>query len=110
MTHNVYTQQQLRCKSLPQLKRIYSEIGCTLEVNDRRCKDEWRNAIAKYQSAQLQKIDEQDIAQGEFDQYIADQAQAVAPEELNRRPSSGCCTRRINSKRNIFLPPRILRR
>ncbi|MBD2492562.1 hypothetical protein [Aulosira sp. FACHB-615] len=82
MTYPTYTQQQLRCKSLPQLKRIHSEIGCTLEVIDRRCKDEWRNAIAEYQSAQFQKIDEQDIAQGEFDQYIADQANAIAPEEL----------------------------
>ncbi|MBD2457299.1 hypothetical protein H6G80_24885 [Nostoc sp. FACHB-87] len=82
MTHAIYSQQQLRSKSLPQLKRIYSEIGCTLEVNDRRCKDEWRSAIAEYQSAQFQKIDEQDIAQGEFNQYIADQANAIAPEEL----------------------------
>ncbi|RCJ24403.1 hypothetical protein A6770_28315 [Nostoc minutum NIES-26] len=32
--------------------------------------------------SKLQKIDEQDIAQCEFDGYIADQAQAVAPEEL----------------------------
>ncbi|MBD2472197.1 hypothetical protein [Nostoc sp. FACHB-145] len=80
MTYTKYSHQQLRCKSLPQLKRIYSEIGCTTTVNDRRCKDSWRSAIARYQSAQLQKIDEQDIAQGEF-KYIADQAQAIAPEE-----------------------------
>ncbi|MBD2451374.1 hypothetical protein H6G76_30470 [Nostoc sp. FACHB-152] len=82
MTHVTYTHQQLRCKSLPQLKRIYSEIGCTLEVNDRRCKDSWRSAIARYQASKLQKVDEQDIAQSEFEQYIADQAQAIAPEEL----------------------------
>ncbi|BBD63081.1 hypothetical protein NIES2109_59310 (plasmid) [Nostoc sp. HK-01] len=82
MTHPIYTQQQLRCKSLDQLKRIYSEIGCTVEVNDRRCKDSWRSAIARYQESKLQKVDEQDIAQGEFNQYIADQANAIAPEEL----------------------------
>ncbi|MBD2468749.1 hypothetical protein [Nostoc sp. FACHB-145] len=82
MTHPKYSHQQLRSKSLARLKQIYSEIGCTLEVNDRRCKDEWRSAIARYQAAQLQKIDKQDIAQSEFDQYIADQAQAVAPEKL----------------------------
>ncbi|BBD63311.1 hypothetical protein NIES2109_61610 (plasmid) [Nostoc sp. HK-01] len=88
MTQVTYTQQQLRCKSLDQLKRIYSEIGCTLQVQDRRCKDSWRNAIARYQASKLQKIDEQDIAQGEFDRYIADQAQAVAPEELTVREIS----------------------
>ncbi|MFN6569894.1 hypothetical protein [Dendronalium sp. ChiSLP03b] len=87
MTYQIYSQQQLYSKSLAQLKRIYSEIGCTLEVQDRRCKDEWRSAIARYQSAQLQKIarpakDEQAIAQGEFDQYIADQAEAIAPTSL----------------------------
>ncbi|MBD2439826.1 hypothetical protein H6G69_24030 [Nostoc sp. FACHB-110] len=41
--------------------------------------------MARYQSSKLQKIDEQNIAQGEFDEYIADQAQAVAPEELTVR-------------------------
>ncbi|MBD2492447.1 hypothetical protein [Aulosira sp. FACHB-615] len=88
MTHNIYTQQQLRCKSLPQLKQTYSEIGCTTTVNDRRCKDSWRSAIASYQESKLQKVDEQDIAQGEFNGYIADQAQAVAPEELTVREIS----------------------
>ncbi|MBD2468764.1 hypothetical protein [Nostoc sp. FACHB-145] len=88
MTHNAYTQQQLRCKSLARLKQIYSEIGCTLEVNDRRCKDSWRSAITRYQARKLQKVDEQDIAQGEFDQYIADQANAIASEELAVREIS----------------------
>ncbi|MBD2683267.1 MULTISPECIES: hypothetical protein [Nostoc] len=95
MTHVTYSQQQLHLKSLAQLKRTYSEIGCTLEVRDRRRRDAWISAfvedvgaaIAFHQAAQLQKIarptkDEQEIAQGEFDQYIADQAEAVAPEPL----------------------------
>jgi hypothetical protein len=87
MTYRTYSQQQLRLKSLARLKQIYSEIGCTIEVRDRRCRAAWISAIASHQSAQLQKIarpakDEQAIAQGEFEQYIADQAQAVAPEEL----------------------------
>ncbi|MBD2457711.1 hypothetical protein H6G80_27025 [Nostoc sp. FACHB-87] len=82
MTHLTYTHQQLRCKSLPQLKRIYSEIGCTTTVKDRRCKDSWRSAIARYQESKLQKIDEKDIAQGKFNRYIADQANLIAPEEL----------------------------
>ncbi|WP_414572662.1 hypothetical protein [Nostoc sp. CCY 9925] len=87
MTHTIYSQQQLRSKSLAQLKRIYSEIGCTLEVQDRRRRAAWISAVVSHQAAQLQKIarsakDEQEIAQGEFDRYIADQAQAVAPEEL----------------------------
>lgn len=87
MTHATYSHQQLRLKSLAHLKRIYSEISCTAEVQDRRRRAAWISAIAQHQAAQLQKIarpakDEQAIAQGEFDQYIEDQAQAVAPEEL----------------------------
>jgi hypothetical protein len=90
MTHHIYSQQQLYSKSLAQLKRIYSEIGCTAYVMDRRYKDAWMSAIARYQSSKLEKIaspaqDEQAIAQGEFEQYIADQAQAIAPEELTVR-------------------------
>ncbi|RCJ19288.1 hypothetical protein A6770_32030 [Nostoc minutum NIES-26] len=93
MTYPRYTHQQLRSKSLAQLKRIYSEIGCTVEVMDKRCKEAWISAIAQYQESKLQKIarpakDEQAIAQGEFDQYIADQAEAVAPEELTVREIS----------------------
>ncbi|MDZ8261961.1 hypothetical protein [Nostoc sp. ChiQUE01b] len=87
MTHNNYSQQQLRSKSLAQLKRTYSEIGCTTTVVDRRRRAAWISAIASHQAAQLQKIacpakDEQAIAQSEFDRYIATQAEAVAPEEL----------------------------
>ncbi|WP_414572328.1 hypothetical protein [Nostoc sp. CCY 9925] len=95
MTHTIYTHQHLRSKSLAQLKRIYSEIGCTATVQDRRRRAAWINAfvedvgaaIAQHQASILQKTarlakDEQAIAQGEFEQYIADQAEAVAPEEL----------------------------
>ncbi|MBD2683521.1 MULTISPECIES: hypothetical protein [Nostoc] len=87
MTHITYSQQQLHLKSLAQLKRTYSEIGCTIEVRDRRRRNAWISAIASHQAAQLQKIarlakDEQAIAQGEFEQYIEEQAEAVAPEPL----------------------------
>jgi hypothetical protein len=87
MTYPRYTQQQLHLKSLARLKRIYSEIGCAIEVRNKRRRDAWISAIAQHQATQLQKIarpakDEQAIAQGEFDQYIAVQAEAVAPEEL----------------------------
>ncbi|MFN6497946.1 MAG: hypothetical protein RMX65_013180 [Nostoc sp. DedQUE01] len=87
MTYPTYTHQQLHLKSVAQLKRTYSEIGCTVEVQDRRRRAAWISAIAQHQAAQLQKIarpakDEQEIAQGEFEQYIADQAQGVAPQEL----------------------------
>ncbi|MFN6499065.1 MAG: hypothetical protein RMX65_018995 [Nostoc sp. DedQUE01] len=87
MTYQTYTQQHLHSKSLAQLKRIYSEISCTVEVRDRRRRAAWISAIASHQASIVQKIarptkDEQAIAQGEFDQYIADQAQALAPEEL----------------------------
>ncbi|MEH1807897.1 hypothetical protein [Nostoc sp.] len=85
MTHVIYTAQQLQLKSIARLKQIYSEIACTVEVNDKRCKDSWITAIAKYQASKIQKVtlaapDEQALAQAELDHFIADQAQAIAPE------------------------------
>ncbi|MHC5747858.1 MAG: hypothetical protein ACYTXT_39600, partial [Nostoc sp.] len=87
MTHVIYTAQQLQLKSIARLKQIYSEIACTVEVSDKRCKDSWVSAIAEYQASKIQKLapatlDEQALAQAEFDNYIADQAQVVAPELL----------------------------
>ncbi|MEH2430395.1 MAG: hypothetical protein V7K26_23400, partial [Nostoc sp.] len=87
MTYQIYSHQHLQLKSIARLKQIYSEIACTLEVSDKRCKDSWISAIADYQASKIQKItlaapDEQALAQAELDSYIADQAQAVAPESL----------------------------
>ncbi|WP_265277579.1 hypothetical protein [Nostoc sp. KVJ3] len=87
MTYQIYSQQQLQLKSIARLKQIYSEIGCTAEVSDKRCKDAWISAIVNYQASKIQKLapaapDEQALAQAELDNYIADQAQAVAPEPL----------------------------
>ncbi|WP_341530148.1 hypothetical protein WKK05_13135 [Nostoc sp. UHCC 0302] len=83
MTYQIYSQQQLQLKSIARLKQIYSEIGCTVEVSDKRCKDSWITAIIDYQSAQTHKVaNEQALAQAELDDYIAGQAQAVAPEAL----------------------------
>ncbi|NEU84101.1 hypothetical protein [Nostoc sp. UIC 10630] len=87
MTHAIYTAQQLQLKSIARLKQIYSEIACTVEVSDKRCKDSWITAIANYQASKVQKLapaapDEQALAQAELDSYIADQAQAIAPELL----------------------------
>ncbi|NDJ25576.1 hypothetical protein GS682_28980 [Nostoc sp. B(2019)] len=87
MTHQIYSHQQLHLKSTARLKQIYSEIGCTVEVSDRRCKDAWISAIADYQASKIQKVapvvpNEQATAQAELDHYITTQAQAVAPEEL----------------------------
>ncbi|AUB44788.1 hypothetical protein COO91_11035 (plasmid) [Nostoc flagelliforme CCNUN1] len=87
MTHAVYTYQQLQLKSIARLKQIYSEIACTVKVSDKRCKDAWIAAIVNYQANKVQKLtpaapDNQAAAQAELDNYIADQAQAVAPEPL----------------------------
>ena len=87
MTHALYTAQQLQLKSIARLKQIYSEIGCTVEVSDKRCKDAWISAIVNYQASKIQKLtlaapDQQALAQAELDNYIADQAQVVAPEPL----------------------------
>ncbi|MBD2247978.1 hypothetical protein [Nostoc sp. FACHB-888] len=87
MTHAFYTAQQLQLKSIARLKQIYSEIACTVEVSDKRCKDAWISAIVNYQASKIQKVaptapDEQAAAQAELDHFIADQAQAIAPELL----------------------------
>ncbi|MFS0520026.1 hypothetical protein ACEYW6_35795 [Nostoc sp. UIC 10607] len=87
MTYQIYSQQQLQLKSIARLKQIYSEIGCTVKVSDKRCKDAWISAIVSYQSSKIQKVtlaapDNQALAQAELDSYIADQAQAIAPEPL----------------------------
>ncbi|QFS51414.1 hypothetical protein [Nostoc sphaeroides] len=87
MTYITYSHQQLQLKSIARLKQIYSEIACTVEVSDKRCKDAWISAIVNYQASKIQKItpaapDNQALAQAELDNYIADQAQVVAPELL----------------------------
>ncbi|QLE45144.1 hypothetical protein FD723_32965 (plasmid) [Nostoc sp. C052] len=87
MTYIIYSQQQLQLKSIARLKQIYSEIAYTVQVNDKRCKDAWISAIVNYQASKVQKLaptapDNQALAQAELDNYIADQAQAVAPEPL----------------------------
>jgi hypothetical protein len=87
MTYIIYSQQQLQLKSIARLKQIYSEIACTIEVSDKRCKDSWITAIADYQASKIQKLapaapDNQALAQAELDNYIADQAQVVAPKPL----------------------------
>ncbi|MEH1987709.1 MULTISPECIES: hypothetical protein [unclassified Nostoc] len=82
MTHPTYTQQALCRYNLPRLKRIATEIGVT-PTGDKRAADTWVNAIISHQSTQLHKVvDEQALAQAELDNYIADQAQVVAPEPL----------------------------
>ncbi|WP_373527351.1 hypothetical protein [Nostoc sp.] len=87
MTYQIYSQQQLQLKSIARLKQIYSEIACTVEVIDKRCKDSWISAIANYQASKIQKLtpatpDNQALAQAELDHFIATQAQAIAPEPL----------------------------
>ncbi|MDZ8140480.1 MAG: hypothetical protein RM049_35190 [Nostoc sp. DedQUE04] len=81
MTHSTYTQQALSRYTLPRLKRIAAELGVT-PTGDKRAAQTWVNAIITHQSTQLQKVDNQALAQAELDSYIADQAQAVAPEPL----------------------------
>ncbi|QIR37165.1 hypothetical protein HCG51_10810 [Tolypothrix sp. PCC 7910] len=85
MTYLKYNHQQLRLKSIARLKQIYCEVGGTVEVLDKQCKDAWMNAIAEYQAIRVETAvnaapDEQAIAQAELDQYIADQAETIAPQ------------------------------
>ena len=83
MTYQIYSQQHLQHKSIARLKQIYSEIACTIEVTDKRCKDSWITAIADYQASKIHKIvDEQTTAQTELNGFITAQAQDIAPEPL----------------------------
>ncbi len=87
MTHQIYSQQQLQLKSIARLKQIYNEIACTVKVSDKRYKNSWISAIANFQASKIQKLapaapDNQALAQAELDNYIATQAQAIAPEPL----------------------------
>ncbi|MBD6620880.1 hypothetical protein FNW02_35400 [Komarekiella sp. 'clone 1'] len=77
MTHNIYSHQQLQLKSIARLKQIYSEIGCTVEVQDKRCKDAWMNAIAQYQASKLEKV-----APAAPNEQATAQAETVALKEL----------------------------
>ncbi|MHC0068029.1 hypothetical protein ACWATR_34935 [Nostoc sp. UIC 10890] len=81
MTYPKYTQQALCRYNLPRLKRIAAELGVT-PTGDKRAAQTWVNAIITHQSTKLQKVDNQALAQAELNNYIADQAQAVAPEPL----------------------------
>ena len=82
MTHPTYTQQALCRYNLPRLKRIAAELGVT-PTGDKRAAQTWINAIITHQSTQTHKVtNEQALAQAELDHFIANQAQAVAPEPL----------------------------
>ncbi|BAY35654.1 hypothetical protein NIES2107_75660 (plasmid) [Nostoc carneum NIES-2107] len=97
MTYRTYTHQQLQHKSIARLKQIYCDVGCTVEVLDKRCKDAWMSAIAEYQAIRVETVvdaapDEQALAQAELDQYIADQAEAIAGITVPKREN---CTLRL---------------
>jgi hypothetical protein len=56
MTHPFYTKQQLSVKPLCELKSIYTQIGCNIDVADKRRKHAWVEAIVFHQSSQIQAI------------------------------------------------------
>lgn len=87
MTHVIYSHQQLQQKSIAGLKQLYTSIGCTVEITNRYSKNAWVAAIAQHQAQGIYRIapaglDEQALAQAELNQHIAQQAIAIAPEEL----------------------------
>ena len=80
-----FTECDLNIKSVAQLKDAYSQIGCTIEVADKRVKANWVQAILKHQSAQIElvavaeiKVDEQAVAQTELETHVALQAETEA--------------------------------
>lgn len=56
MTHQAYTEQQLQTKTLTDLKTIYTQIGATVEITDKRTKSAWINAIILHQTSQTEKL------------------------------------------------------
>ncbi|BAY73273.1 hypothetical protein NIES23_61010 (plasmid) [Trichormus variabilis NIES-23] len=93
MTHVIYTHQQLQHKSIADLKQIYSDIGCTVELGNRYSKNAWIAAIAQHQAQRIHRIapaalDEQAQAQEELENFIAQQAEEIAPESLTVREIS----------------------
>lgn len=81
MTHPIYTQQVLADLKLGQIKNIAAELGVT-PTGDKTQRRTWINGIITHQSTQLQKVDEQAIAQAELNQHIEQQAEEIAPESL----------------------------
>ena len=82
-----FTRRELQFQTLKNVKEIYLNINCNVEVADKRAKDNWVEAILRHQSAQIElvavaeiKIDEQAVAQKELETHIIDQAETVAPE------------------------------
>ncbi|MDF5722178.1 MAG: hypothetical protein PUP91_17160 [Rhizonema sp. PD37] len=49
------TESDLNIKSVGQLKHVYSQIGCTQVITDKRVKANWVEAILTHQSAQVTK-------------------------------------------------------
>jgi len=89
MTHQIYSLQQLQAKSLTELKTIYSQVGASVEVADKRCKSLWLNAIVTHQTKQVQKVEpaktENDVTFTDIDGFYNFEAQVngVAIAELS---------------------------
>ncbi|BCL40127.1 hypothetical protein [Nostoc sp. MS1] len=93
MTYLTYSHQELQHKSIAGLKQIYSDIGCTVEISKRYSKNAWISAIAQHQAQRLHRIApaalyEQALAQAELENFIAQQAEEIAPESLTVREIS----------------------
>ncbi|MEJ1930858.1 hypothetical protein WDZ92_11400 [Nostoc sp. NIES-2111] len=101
MTHVTYSHQSLERKSIARLKQIYDKIGCTVEISKRYSKNAWINAIAQHQAQRIYRIapaapDQQAMpsatswtnAQAELENFIAQQAEEIAPESLTVREIS----------------------
>ena len=51
-----FTESDLNIKSVSQLKDVYSQIGCTEVVTDKRIKANWVQTIIAHQLAQVEKV------------------------------------------------------
>lgn len=84
MVQPIYTKEKLESLTLGEVKKIAREKGITPDGN-KTYKSVWIDAIAAHQSAKIEKLSggfrQIDSAQQELEQYIEEQAQAIAPEQ-----------------------------
>ncbi|KYC40732.1 hypothetical protein WA1_24135 [Scytonema hofmannii PCC 7110] len=57
MTHPIYNEQQLSVKCLSELRDLYTELGCTRAVEDKRAKQSWATAILCFQEERVAKLE-----------------------------------------------------
>ena len=75
-----FIESDLNIKSVAQLKDVYSQIGCTLVITDKRIKTNWVQAILTHQSALVEKVQVADV---KVDDQSAAQTEEIKTVEIS---------------------------